>query len=70
MEQINRYICDTQRSGIDEIPSQKGLILERSRAAMAEVKSKVKLSWHIQIDRSEIGWDHVDWIHQTRDSDK
>jgi len=31
---------------------------------------KVKLSWHIQMDRNEIGWEHVDWIHLTQDSVK
>jgi hypothetical protein len=40
MEQTDQYICDTQRIGIDEISSQKGLVLERSRAAWLMLKVK------------------------------
>jgi hypothetical protein len=31
---------------------------------------QVKLSWLIKMDRSELGWEHVDWIHLTQDSAK
>jgi hypothetical protein len=38
MERIDQYICDTQGIGIDEISSQKSLVLERSLAAWLKLK--------------------------------